>query len=61
MNENGVLSQLSIALQPQRGVDESFEDYQKRRKISNDLRKRAKKGIVFWDSRVQGTFKDKEQ
>jgi hypothetical protein len=60
MNEDEVLNQLSVALQPQRHADESFEAYQKRRKAGNDLRKLANKGIVFWDSRVQGTFVKKD-
>lgn len=57
MTEDELFGKLSVSLQPQRGADESFEVYQKRRKAGNDLNKLAKKGMLFWDSRTLGTYK----
>lgn len=57
MNEDELFGKLSASLQPQRGADESFQVYQKRRKAGNDLNKLTKKGMLFWDSRTLGTYK----
>lgn len=43
--------------QPQRLEDETYESYVARRKTSNKLNKIVRKGLVFWNSRQQGTFR----
>jgi len=42
---------------PERREGESKEDYQLRRKAGQQFNKLNAKGVMFWDSYTNGTFK----
>lgn len=45
---------------PERGKDETFEQYKQRRALSNQVAKWAARGTLFWNSAIDKTFRKKE-
>jgi hypothetical protein len=44
------VTDLMKLFKPERGADESFEDYQQRRKLAHKVSKQTRKGILFASS-----------
>ena len=45
-------------LSPKRYEDESYENYVIRRKSINQALKSHKQGVLVWDSKAQGTYRN---
>ena len=43
-------------LNPAREINETFEDYKKRRKENKEYLKFYLKGEIFWESKTEGTY-----
>lgn len=48
-------------LRPDRGVNETFPAYCKRRFAGNEYVKSRRRGVVFWDSSRRGTYRREKE